>query len=120
MSGAEMSGALVNGHPLRVEGNRQWVEFDVVTRSGRSACIRFRVRLDVVEVWRGEHSCAVIDRERLREWLRAMPDAVFEADEIQLSVDRCVDYGGRVAFSMPDVTAWTLSPVAESLLRDRI
>lgn len=97
----------------------RWV-IEVVTVSGRAAAVEFRFRLDFVEVWSREHLCAAIDRDLLRAWLSEQPRKPLALDEVALSMDRMVDHQGRVAISLPDVRAWTLSPVDLVNLRDRV
>jgi hypothetical protein len=92
---------------------------EVQTVSGRAGAAEFRCRLDFVEVWSREHCCGVLDRDVLREWL-ARPGRPLVADEVALSHDRMVDRLGRVAISLPDVRAWTLSPLELANLRDRV
>jgi hypothetical protein len=99
------------------QGGRVTVE--VVACDGRAACLEFRFRLETVEIWRLAHCCAVLDRDVLRVWLAA-PGAPLVGDEVTLSLDRYVDVRGRVALTLPDVWAWTLSPTEEQALRDRV
>jgi hypothetical protein len=90
---------------------------EVQTTSGRAAAVEFRVRLDTVDMWIGNHHCSgVFVRETLQRWL-ADPVGRLVADEVELSLDRSVDREGRVALTLvdaatnlPDVAAWTLSP----------
>jgi hypothetical protein len=100
---------------------------EVQTTSGRAAVVDFRVRLDTVDVWSGNHHCAgVFVRETLQRWL-ADPVGRLVADEVELSLDRAVDRDGRVALTLvdaatnlPDVMAWTLSPRELLDLRKRV
>jgi hypothetical protein len=92
---------------------------EVVTGSGRTIAVEFRLRLETVEVWSQEHCNAVMDRDLLRQWL-SDPGKPLVVDEVALSVDRMVDHDGRVALSLPDVMAWTLSPDVLANLRGRV
>jgi hypothetical protein len=92
---------------------------EVLTLSGRAAAVEFRFRMDSVEVWHSEHCCGVFDRKELRLWL-ADPFSAFVVDEVTFTLDRAVDNLGRVAITLPDVRAWTLSPVDLINLKDRV
>ena len=102
---------------LDVDETRCRVE--VQTISGRAAAVDFRVRLDTVDVWSRDHCAGVFDRETLGRWL-ADPGGRLVADEVELSLDVAVDRDGRVAIDLPDVTAWTLSPMELFTLRKRV
>lgn len=82
---------------------------EIVTISGRAASVEFRVADAVVEIWHHEKSCAVFDRDDLRSWL-ADPGQRLRTGSVEFCVDRTVDRTGRVALSLADVNAWTLSP----------
>jgi hypothetical protein len=99
---------------------------EVQTTSGRAAAVDFRVRLDTVDAWRGNHCAGVFVRETLERWL-ADPVGRLVADEVELSLDRAVDRDGRVALTLvdaatnlPEVLAWTLSPGELLDLRKRV
>jgi hypothetical protein len=98
-------------------GGRLAVE--VVGRDGRAAVIAFRLRLDSVEVWTGEHCNAVLDRDVLRAWLHE-PVEPLVVDELTLTLDRMVDVWGRVALTLPVVDAWALSPTDQATLMARV
>ena len=87
--------------------------------SGRAAAVGFQVRRDTVEVWHLDRMRAVFDRDYLRGWL-ANPFEPLGIDDVTLTFDRSVDRDGRVAITLPDVRAWTLSPVELANLRDRL
>jgi hypothetical protein len=91
----------------------------VVTTSGRTTAVEFRVGFDAVEVWHWNRRCAVFDRWKLGQWL-ALPGAPMVGDQAALSVDRMVDRDGRVALNLPDVLAWTLAPGELAELRHRL
>jgi hypothetical protein len=82
--------------------------------------MRFRVRRDWVELWRGEHCSATFDRDRLRAWLNAMPSEPYEVDDVVLSVERSLDPDGDVAISLMDVRQWVLAPLTVAVLRKRV
>jgi hypothetical protein len=88
-------------------------QVEVVTTSGRAAGVEFWRRLEVVEIWHHRRKVGVLDRERLSGWL-AEPesDVPLEVNMVALTFDRAVDRRGRVAITLPDVEAWTLSPAA--------
>lgn len=94
------------------------VRVEVITVSNRAAEAEFRVRLDTVEVWYGEHCSAVFDRDRLRAWLQSPWRWVAEG-EVVLSVDPR-SAGDRIAITLMDVAAWTLSPKELAALRVRV
>src|SRR5687767_3788502 len=52
----------------------------VVTMSGRTTAVEFRVGFDVVEVWHWNCRCAVFDRWKLGQWL-ALPGPPMVADQ---------------------------------------
>jgi hypothetical protein len=93
---------------------------EVVTTSGRAAAIEWRFRGEFVEVWSRGRLCAQFDRDTLQDWLARQPRAPLSVAEVTLCVDRMVDDQDRVAISLPDVRAWTLSPVDLVSLRDRL
>lgn len=94
------------------------VRVEVVTVSKKAAQAEFRVRLETVEVWYWERLVAVFDREKLRTWL-ASPWRWVAEGEVVLSVDPR-SAGDRIAISLPDVAAWTLSPKELATLRVRV
>jgi hypothetical protein len=95
------------------------IALEVVTSSGRAVRVEFRVKLDYVEIWRQAHCSAVIDRDVLRDWLTD-PFAPLTVDEATLTIDHRLDVNGRVALTLPDVTAWALSPQQEATLLERV
>jgi hypothetical protein len=92
---------------------------EVVTGSGSAAMVDFVIRLNAVEVWFQERRRAVLSRRVLRSWL-AEPQMPLVVDEVAFSLDRMVDFQGRVALSLPDVLVWTLAPEALAGLRRRV
>jgi hypothetical protein len=84
---------------------------EVVTNSGKAAAVEFWRRLDVVEIWHHRRKIGVLDRARLSAWL-AEPESPLELNMVALTLDRTVDRRGRVAITLPDVEAWTLSPAS--------
>jgi hypothetical protein len=100
-------------------GDPTRVFVEVVAVTGRAAGVEFRVRLETVEVWQFDHCCGVFDREVLRGWLSG-PLRPLMCDEVMLSLDRALDVRGRVALTLPDVTAWTLSEADLMNLRNRL
>jgi hypothetical protein len=82
---------------------------EVVTSSGRAAAVEFRFQSDSVEVWHAQRCRGVFDRGVLQAWLTT-PRNPLVANEVTFSLDRMVDYEGRVSLSLPGVTCWTLSP----------
>lgn len=94
------------------------VRIEVMTTSNRAVEVEFRVRMDTVEAWFWEHLVAVFDRERLREWLADPSGWLAEGDAV-LSVDPRSN-GARVAVSLTDVLAWTLSPKEQADLTARV
>jgi hypothetical protein len=92
---------------------------EVVTRSGRTAAIEFRISGEAVEVWHRDECYGRFDRETLRTWLGA-PEKPLMVDDVTFSLDRMVDRSGRVAVTLPDVVAWTLAPDALAGLRQRV
>jgi hypothetical protein len=95
-----------HGSVLDVAG----LEFEVVTSSGRAAAVRVRVGGAAVEVFHHGRRCGVFERKVLMAWITQLPGRPLVADEVAWSVDRWVDCDGRVAITLPDVMAWTLSP----------
>ena len=92
---------------------------EVVTMSGRAAAVEFRIDGDTVEVWHRNRCAGVFARDLLRNWLGA-PEQPLLAGDAVFSLDRMVDRAGRVAVTLPDVVAWTLSPEALAGLRQRV
>lgn len=128
MSGARQRATILPRDAVPVEPGSQLendvfdptrVRVEIVTMSGPAAVVVFRFRMDLVEVWRDGHCCGVFDRERLRAWL-AEPIHPLVRDEVTLTLDRAVDNRGRVAITLPDVRAWTLSPVELMNLQERV
>jgi hypothetical protein len=94
------------------------VQIEAMTTSNRAVEVEFRVRMDTVETWFWEHLVAVFDRERLRAWLAEPSGWIAEGDAV-LSVDPR-SHGTRVAISLSDVLAWTLSPKEQADLTERV
>lgn len=92
---------------------------EVVTRSGRAASVEFRIGSDYVQIWHRQSCHASFDRVALRNWL-AFPREEFAVGEVAFTIDRMVDRSGRVALTLPDVRAWTLSPEALAGLHQRL
>jgi hypothetical protein len=92
---------------------------EVVTVSGAAATVDFLIHLNAVEVWFQERRRAVLNRMVLRNWL-AEPHMPLVVDEVAFSLDRMVDFQGRVALSLPDLLVWTLAPEALASLRRRV
>ena len=86
---------------------------EVVTHSGAAADVEFWVGIHTVEVWHHGLQSAIFDRQHLSDWL-ADPGERLRVNAVELTVDGSVDTRGRVAISLPDVTAWTLSPTSLS------
>jgi hypothetical protein len=87
---------------------------EVQSASGWSARIEFRVRPETVEVWRhspggAAYLSGIFRRVTLRIWLANPTVVPLIKDEVILSLDRSVDDVGRVALSLADVSAWTLT-----------
>jgi len=95
------------------------VRLETVTTSGRSAVIHLRVLTETVEVWRSDRCQATFDRDHLRGWIDR-PETDIRIGEVVFSLDHSLDRRGQVAISMPDITAWTLSPESLADLRRRI
>lgn len=92
---------------------------EVVTTSGRAALVVFEVRIKTVQVWHHRRLSGVFDRATLKSWL-AEPHLPIMAADVTLSLDRMVDHGGRLALTLPDVTAWVLSPAEFHDLTTRV
>jgi hypothetical protein len=99
---------------------------DVVTVSGSAATVEFLIHEEAVEIWFQEQRQAVLDRRKLRNWLRE-PYTPLVVDEVTFSPERMVDFDfhggvfhGRVALSLPGVLVWTLAPHALADLRCRV
>jgi hypothetical protein len=102
-----------HGSVLDVAG----IAFEVVTSSGRAAAVRLRIVNADVEVIHHGRRCGVFGRKELMAWINELPKRPLVADDVAWSVDRWVDRNGRVAISLPDVMAWTLSPDSLTELR---
>jgi hypothetical protein len=98
------------------DGDR--LSFEVVTHSGRAAGIEFRFKRDVMEVWRAESHLATFSRDIFRGWLAALPPRPLIHGDVILSSDGSLDSAGGVALSLPDLTAWVLSPSVLTKLRN--
>ena len=100
------------------DGDR--LSFEVVTHSGRAAGIEFRFKGDVMDVWRAETHLATFSRAILRGWLAALPPRPLVDGTVILSTDGSLDSAGGVALSLPDLTAWVLSPSVLTKLRNGV
>ena len=89
---------------------------EVVTRSGRAAAVEFRLRPGTVEIWHHRARVGALDRDVLRTWL-GDPVTPFTDADVTFSLDRKAGRPGRVAITLPDVLAWTLSPREQHTLR---
>ena len=111
----------VNGRPTAdaeaLPGERLTLE--VVTQTGRAACVEVRLRAGRAEIWHHRALLAVFDREILRKWL-GDPGSPLASETVTFSLDRMVDVHGRVAISLPDVHVWTLSPTEMETLQRRV
>jgi hypothetical protein len=90
---------------------------EVLTTEGRAASVEIHVRRDVVEVWHRQRCAGVYVRDMLRDWFEN-PIRPYQVDDVTFSLDRMVDRNGRIAITLPDVTAWALSPVDSGRLRE--
>lgn len=72
----------------------------VVDVHGHETELEVRVRLDTVELWSGEHCCAVFDRMRLRRWLAA-PEGVCAVDEAAFA-----PAGNRIGLTVDPIVPW--------------
>jgi hypothetical protein len=95
------------------------VPVELLTASGCNVRIEFRIRRDTVELWHHEHLAAAFDRAVLSAWLHDPADDLV-VDEARLHVDWQVDVFGRVAVTLSDVDAWTISPAELDLLYRRV
>jgi hypothetical protein len=89
---------------------------EVVTQTGRAAAVELRLQSATVEIWHHRTLVAALDRDVFRKWL-GDPATPFAGDQVTFSLDRMVDLHGRVAITLPDVLAWTLSPSEQHTLR---
>lgn len=96
--------------PARALQDGDRLSFEVVTHSGRAAGIEFRFTPDTMEVWRGDISLATFRRDILRGWLATLPPRPLIDGDVVLSSDGSLDSAGGVALSLPDLSAWVLSP----------
>ena len=92
---------------------------DVLTTDGANVRAEFRIKLDTVELWHHQELVAAFDRQVMRDWLHK-PNGHLVADQAQLTVDWQVDTSGRIALTLPDVDAWTLSPTERDALYRRV
>ena len=91
---------------------------EVVTTTGRTGSVVLRLGSDTVEVWFRERCCGVFDRQEMRSWLSG-GRRLLSADEVTLSLDPRSG-GERVAISLEDVIAWTISPIELTTVRERV
>jgi len=100
------------------DGDR--LSFEVVTHSGRAAGIEFRFTRDTMEVWRADTNLATFSRDIFRGWLDTLPPRPLTDDDVILSSDWSLDSAGGVALSLPDLSAWVLSPTVLIQLRNGV
>src|SRR5690349_1283174 len=77
------------------------VRVDVVTVTGRTTVVEFRVRDDSVEIWHHDRLAASVHRTVLRSWLNR-PERSLIVGEVMLNLDRSVDIRDRAAISLDD------------------
>lgn len=86
------------------------VTIEVVTTSGRAARVDLKVTPANVEVWRAKACVARVDTWQVQQWL-ASPTGTLSAGDVAINFDASLDRDHpRVAVTLPDVTAWSLSP----------
>ena len=68
-----------------------------------------------IEVWCRDHCCGAFDREEMRSWL-ADPGRPLSTGEVTLSLDPRSG-GERIAISLDDVMAWTISTTELATVR---
>ena len=106
------------------------VRVDVVTVTGRTTVVEFRVRDDSVEIWHHDRLAASVHRTVLRSWLNR-PERSLIVGEVMLNLDRSVDIRDRAAISLDDthdritvsvidVRSWPLSDSQLARLRDQV
>lgn len=62
-----------------------WLVIDLDDQYGRPIRLEVKIKLDVVELWLGRRSVAMIDRDALEAWL-IEPVGMFERHEVALWV----------------------------------
>jgi hypothetical protein len=102
----------------RLAGEATGIVVEVVTRSGYAEPVSLRLQPDTVEVWFRGSCCGVFDRAEMRSWL-AGGRSRLSAEQVTWSLDPRSD-GERVAISLDDVIAWTISPAELVLVRARV
>lgn len=86
------------------------VPVEVLTTGGRATRVEFHVSPATVSLWRDRACVARVDTWQVRQWL-ASPTGTLHAGDLALDVDGSLDRERpRVAVSLPDVKAWSLSP----------
>jgi hypothetical protein len=91
------------------------IRVEVITTSGCAQAVELRIQLDLIEVWCRDHCCGAFDRQEMRSWLAA-PGRPLTTGEVTLSLDPRSG-GERVAISLDDVMAWTISPTELATVR---
>jgi hypothetical protein len=108
-----------NGSHFMRKPPTERIFFPVLTRSGPQIDIEVLIRNETVEIWRQGACKAIFDRGHLRAWMADPVDPIGMGD-VTFTLDRYVDLEGRVAITMPDVMAWTLSHHTATQLRNRL
>jgi hypothetical protein len=104
-----------------------YLRVDVVTVTGRTTVVEFRIREDSVEIWHHDRLAAAVDRTVVRSWL-GRPERSLIVGEVMLNLDRSVDVRDRAAISLDDthdritvsvidVRSWPLSDSQLARLR---
>ena len=106
MTEHESAGEMVDVAGIRVE---------VITTSGNMQEVELRIQLGYIEVWCRDHCCGAFDREEMRSWL-ADPGRPLSTGEVTLSLDPRSG-GERIAISLDDVMAWTISTTELATVR---
>jgi hypothetical protein len=91
------------------------VRVEVITTSGCAQAVELRIQPDLIEVWCRDHCCGAFDRQKMRSWL-ADPGRPLTTGEVTLSQDPRSG-GERIAISLDDVMAWTISPADLATVR---
>jgi hypothetical protein len=99
--------------------DRSRIALELPTPAGGALPVEFRLRPETVEVWIDFHRKAAFDRDTLAAWL-VSPRRPLTTDGAADEMAWVVDPSLRVAFALPSVTTWTLPPVVEQQLRERV
>ena len=85
----------------------QWtgrLEFDLTNGRGwRVGTVEVVVRRDILTLWYGNRTLAVMDRDQFREWL-IHPDEQFEVDDVvwyMQGVLTCLTIDSRTSYAVP-------------------